>query len=333
MLHSLFCLATITLPPPDGLPAFTSPEQVVKALRPLGYEFIPAVPGQGLGKLTHAGTTIGAGLALTAGDRANGVPDTYQFISLYLEMAVPNVVPTGYPWIPTKLRAGTVPPEFVSHLGGTVTESAQIDLAKGVTRTEIRKALDEFWAKGKAFAKAHGGAFVPAPAFDPKTTKLGDELTIDRADEVSIQRAILAWGWNLPTTPGYTSQGWLLPVETGGRTMWLRQRVEGMNALPRVVDVMRFDPKPTTENLWAARKSEKDPMPTVVYKDDGTHLLTPTGSIDLAKGVTLGELRRRIVAFAATGNDSPLLCRTAEPNALPGRYPSLTYLRRLDPPK
>ena len=51
-------------------------------------------------------------------------------------------------------------------------------------------------------------------------------------------------------------------VETGGRAVWLRQRVEGVEALPQAVDVMRLDPKPTTQNLWASRKSD-DPHPAL----------------------------------------------------------------------
>ena len=294
MLSRALFFSDVSIPPPNGFPTLTSTDAVRTVLGSPGYRLELTEPSESGGSLSHDGASVTASLAWSPGDPAQGIPAGYPFLVLNLDLAVPKPMKVSPP---LKDRFGLGQIAFLAHLGGTVTETAQIDLRKGATRTSIRRALDAFWTQGQAFAKAQGTPYVAARPFDPAKTTLEDSLVLDVADDVSFRRAVATWGWSEPEHAGYASQGWIVPIRISDRTLYLRQTVVGLSGLPQSVEIARYDDRPAKRVSWDAQGSSN--VPTVIYLPDGMYPATTVETLDLTKGVTLGELRRRIAAFAA----------------------------------
>ena len=184
------------------------------------------------------------------------------------------------------------------HLGKTASASGQIRFGEGVTRGQVRGVLDRFWRGTAAYASAHGGRFAEAKETDWAKVRFKDSLTLNVADERSIGRLTDSWGWTWRKSFGYSSAGWVFPLDVEGTEITVRQGgyrdapwgtdfdLGGEVALPSTVDVDRWLETEGKQLRWAT------------FLSGGDHTVYPHLDIDLRKGVSLGDIRRQIKTFA-----------------------------------
>ncbi len=210
---------------------------------------------------------------------------------------------TGFSAVDARSRRsqGKGGPAFEFHLGGTATETLTLSFRDGATRKGLKAALDRFFEEGRAAAREWGAAYVAVPKPDVRRYRFDDATRLDRPDQTSLRRVVKAWGWEDPKVPPYASQAWLFPIRVGGKRLFLRGPVVGDRPELTNVEVARYDDLPAVGNPWSDRLPGDPILPTVIYLPDGLHQAVAVRKIGLRPGLSLGDLRREIEAFAREG--------------------------------
>ena len=285
--------------PDDALPTFHTALEVAKTLGSLGYPYKSTGENSATGEISKGAAVVWVSVVRTVGDSANGVPDTYPIITLQIEMAAPRAISTEPIDAFHNVHFQKSAVAFTPHLGGTITETETIVFSSLKTRKELKAALDGFFEEGNAFAKAFGIRFAAWAPVPDERMRFDDGLKLDRADQKSLERATASWGWKASLPFGYASQGWMFPMTVRGKSIWLRQATAGTDALPRAIEVVRYSNEPAPDDWWQKAQATGETMPSAIYSDGAAHTVASKASIDLTKGVSLGELRRRIAEFAS----------------------------------
>jgi hypothetical protein len=277
------------------LPIFHSYLEVAKLLSSMGYSFKATGEKSVSGDISQGKAIASVSMARTVGDPAKGTKDTIPFIDLDIEFAArkPISFEDADAW--TKAHSSKSGVTFTPHLGDTVTESLQINLQK-ITLKDLKLTLADFFTVGKSFANAWGTDFVALKASDEKRI-YDDKIVLDRADYISFERVTTSWGWKSDQLFGYVTQGWIFPIKVNGKMLWIRQATKGVDALPTAIEIVRYADTVAPADFWKKAQAAGDLMPSAMYDDRGTHVAEARVSIDLSKGVSLGEIRRKVAAF------------------------------------
>ncbi|GEM_PF-4282918 len=298
MVSALFVVLAQTRTQDGTLLVPTSLAAFEKVMAEAGYPVVREGKDGAAYGLTHGKVRAWIGMARTVGDDTKGTKDTYPFFELRVEFAVPKGTDPATVDARARLAGKDGGPRFESHLGDTVSESARVSFSDGLTRKALFETLERFFVEGEAVARALGADYVALPSPNLRRYRLADATRLDRADVVSLRRATRSWGWEDPKTPGYASQGWLFPIQVGGKRLFLRQTVVDGTPQTASIDVARYDDRPAVGDPWRDRLTGAPILPAVVYEADGPHSAVAVQAIPLAFGVPLGELRRRIERFA-----------------------------------
>lgn len=264
-------------------------------MRELGYAIhLSGSSGYG-GDLMHDGVAVVAGLVAVVSAEGGA---TYPYINLSIEFAFPREVVPGETerWLAHALPATKA--TFTPHLGRTVSMSAFLPLANGTTEESLRTSLDGFWADGRAFAAHFGTKFAPVPAFDAKHSRYPDTTVINRVDYISLQRMVQSWGWDSPVSPSILPAGWAFSIRVGDQTLWMHEVREGIVASPSRFSIQRLAPKPTIAAGTSISSIDFAKLPPGTFGGGAFYPVADEITVDLADGVSLGALRRRIEAFA-----------------------------------
>lgn len=188
--------------------------------------------------------------------------------------------------------------------GSIVMVSDNTDWGKIAGCAELKARIEGFFARAGALARLYDGEI--GPKLDDGTPPLKDDDTLDRANLRTLKRSFAAWGWTADSRLHYAATGMVLTLVVDDTPMWARNvRVdgkpsftafelvthEGSNGFPAPLDPAKF------------REIEKESLNLKNHADDtyynsAWHKVKARTTIDLAGGVTLAELRRRIEAFA-----------------------------------
>lgn len=285
--------------PPGGTPiVFTSVEKVATTLRSLGHGFTPEGATGTQGTLTRgeASCTVWISKVIVDGD----APERYTlpWLTFTVEFAAPRRIPSAKVPAWTALHLPRSASTFASHLGGTATASLNVDVQKGIARDDLRGLIEGFFRDGEAFARAQGGEFRPAPPFDPARSGLNDDTRVDAADYLTFDRVAAVCGWTpLPAT-AYQSYGWLKRYTVAGQPIGLAGHVEKGKTDPNRVDAIRFTKEGILRGTALPIDGPDAVSRPVILLGDGWHVPASRITLDLTNGLPLGEIRRRVEAFA-----------------------------------
>ena len=188
---------------------------------------------------------------------------------------------------------------FVPHLGQSVTISRGIEMGEGATKESVVASLGHLWVDATSYARSQDTRPYAMGKVDWSRYRFDERLAIDRADEVSLFRLTESWGWTFrPKGPGGSSDGeWLIWTTIDDREVHLSEGFnDGPDPTSFVVSSSFILPQSTDPETWAARWEKS--QPEFVFFASKDRRAGVRMSIDLSKGVTLGDLRHRIQAFA-----------------------------------
>lgn len=281
--------------------ASLTPGQVVSLFGQAGYPLTKLAPDKTMGEVVRGKARVWVGMAMTREEVASRTSTRVSGLEFRMEFATPRRIDDAASERWTAAQAGKWPLTFSPHLGNTVTETLSVTEAGGFTPARIKAWVDAFLGVGQRYAKAFRASYAAIP-FEGKAAKgFPASARLFRADRVSFRRAIRAWGWAVDPIPGYASQGWMQPILVSGTPLWIRQATRGTKPLDRNIEIVRYDDAVAPPDAWSKAQAAGEEMPSLIYDGEGAHMAADRHPIDLSGGVSLGELRRRIEAFARKG--------------------------------
>lgn len=264
----------------------STPATVTKAMEDLGYTLKDHRPDQTWGQIAKNGADVSFSMMTGPSQSVIG-------LTLSIEIPVrddlaPTLASSGFG--PTTRFPETL---FYRHLGKTGTVTKWIELTDG---DSLRKGLDEFWHDGEAFAKEAHGRFEKAPVVDFEKKKFSDKVVLRVADSVSLERVTRSWGWTWKQGWGGSGPTWAFPNTVDGALVWLGGVTDPQLAGRAVqISTAISIPKTTNPQFWVEKTQESvDWAGISASSNDRVNFYAP---IDLRKGVSLGDLRRRIQEF------------------------------------
>jgi hypothetical protein len=270
---------------------------VPKLLESIGYPYDSVEGGNLYDTVTHLGAAVQVLPAL--GKRSEEHEGDLQAVGLVLKIEIPvgRDVPLHEANQPFGSFVPSSEPHVMPHLGRTVTIVHHIDLLHDFSHGALREKFDKFWQFGAAYARYQGGKFVAAPTVDWSKVKLSDSLIIDYPDYVSFARATASWGLKssskTPYPPDYPSLSFdfdgvavqttigSLGNKAGDHCFDLSSTIR----LPQSVNALDWVLRVRTQNRWAQ------------LTPNATSSVGVWQKIDVSKGVTLGDFRKRMTTF------------------------------------
>lgn len=220
-------------------------------------------------------------------------------IDLSAELIFPEEVHTPDLSQGNSSREVTSPTLVISHLGRTATVEKHVEFAEPLSLDRVRADFDDFWHTAETYAQAHAGTFAPNAEPPSVAPTLSDRLVLDKADPVSLERATGAWGWTWRKDPARSGAGWVFPIDLDGRLVWVSENLNGSFPLrtsfrlSSQVASSGGSPAASTEG-----KSENLDGKVVVSDVDGRTAYARC-EIDLSRGMSLADTRKRFEAYAA----------------------------------
>jgi len=142
------------------------------------------------------------------------------------------------------------------------------------------------------------GQVCPLPCFSGHSPKALDE-TIYRLDGDTMGSLVRKWGWVYKGPWGSSGPSWVEPAQIQGVLVFLRGAHPGHPVPERIRVTMQSEvPKGLDAKRYIAEATKRvAPVHVGLFSETRFYMDT---EIDLAKGMRPGELKRRLVNFAAT---------------------------------
>ena len=298
MLPAVALILAFGIPPDDAFPAFDSPKAVARAVRSLGYDYVPEGEQGVEGRLTRDGVAAKTWIASANVSTGGTLKTTLFWLTLRLEIGVSREIGRAEMAAWKAAHPSENGPTFEAHLGRTATETLSLSLTKTADRGDWRGAIEGFFRKGVLFGEAHGGEFRVAPEFDAAKTPLDDALRLDRADQTSLMRAADGWGWKEQPPIAYSARGWFVRYNVAGHDLGFALHVDEEKPDERKLDAIRFSRQGSSgDEVWENRRKEGSSLP-IVLMGDKWYATASHITLDLTNGLPLAEIRRRVEAFA-----------------------------------
>lgn len=204
-----------------------------------------------------------------------------------------------------------------ANLGPTVDAMAMGELAPELSPEDVKARLDGVFDALDAVAAHVGGSAPKAPRAEWRDARFPDATVLRIASLESLRRAFRSWGWlERPGTP-FAPGGWAQGLTVEGKRVYARSVPQDGHPSDTAFEVVAIDPKgpgvasPVEESSPGQRVFGRDAKdhPGELMIGTDWHKPAAETTIDLVSSLTLGEMRRRIEAFAkASGyaGDPPL---------------------------
>lgn len=310
MLAPLAFLLAVQTPQDRTRPVPMTDAEVVAALAAAGY---PATVGMGGRKPDTIARRRSAAEFTTNG--------RFRDVTLYGQIDVPQDVDgvALREWV--RSTVGRRSFAAGANLGPTVDLRESVRIADGSTPADLEASLDGFFDAAEAVAKHVGGGAVAVPRLN---WNLPEGTVAHTASLPSLERAFGPWRWLVGRREAAVANGgWAESLRVGGRQVWMRSaNVDGRSS-ETAFEVVALDPKDAGTPVAFREQVPGDPRTRMAGSDYAAHpediviqnrWHAPTARItlDLAAGMALGEIRRRIEAFAQASG-------YPDPHTLPGR--------------
>ncbi|RYG27149.1 hypothetical protein EON82_00385 [bacterium] len=188
----------------------------------------------------------------------------------------------------------------VPHLGRTAELKMSVPVNSSTTAVALRKAIERFGKEGATYAAENGGEFTNAPDTDWTRYRFVDALTIDPADKVSLKRLFASWGFKAMEPSEASNElrgdrvgvgGTVVSIEAGSHFAEKPQQTVQLSALVS-------PPQGEDPFTWAVSHGHAMDWLRELPSLKGAAEFRQT--IVLSGGLPIGELRAKIVNFAAT---------------------------------
>jgi hypothetical protein len=275
-----------------------TPADVARLVESIGYPFDEIGNRTGSGTITRRGAKVLVGTATSTKPEDAGPQRRVVGLQLQIEIPVGVDVPLSKANRPFSSFAVSDSLHLIPHLGRTVTLIQDIDLEAGFEENRIRAAFDKFWRDGAAYAQEHGGKYVQAPARDWSKARFPDSYVLDRADQISFQRAAAAWGFKRQSQFGYPFHFDAAYYDLNG--VMLSVFVGPLGNEPHNGGYIFSSTVKLSDSIDAKMWSEaqKERVKWAEFWPQHRNMVEVSTKVDMAKGVNLGDLRRRAVTFA-----------------------------------
>lgn len=273
--------------------------KVVAALRSLGYVYTPGGQKWISGKLTHDGATVDVGAVYSSGFDKGAPYNNADGLSFSIELAFPQEVRSVDPSRNPEIVYMDGPATFSPHLGRTVSVSGDIMFKDCPTRGSLRRALGAFWKATADYARHRGGRFAAASKTDWTKVRFPDGYVLACPDVTSVGRALDSWGFFDHQAGFVWGRGWRLPLKVHGVSAMISGDFNWGDSYGRKLTLSADVERPPKIGLKHRLKTEGKRHAGADFSWSYGNDLVRHQDIRLERGVSLGDLRRRIESFAA----------------------------------
>lgn len=276
-----------------------TPARLATLLVSLGYALKAEGDERDRGTLTRDAATVDLSINQEPVSEEEGAPRTVTGLSLRIELEFPQEIPFDLRQIGADGRFIEAPVRFIAHLGRTVSASGSVDLKGRPTRGRVRRDLQRFWTTVADYAVSHGGRFVAAKERDWRRERISDAALLTVPDRTSLERATDSWGWHWPGDWFMSGPIWCFPIQVEGREIRISPDISRKPKESQAVLLVAWATLPSNVDAmrWVEREGRRFPWADLSHSNGNG--LTALHSIDLGKGLPVGDLRRRIADFAA----------------------------------